>query len=168
MSPRPNNRKRARTKYSPSLVIISGGQTGADRAALDWAIRTGVPHGGWCPKGRLAEDGQIPKRYQLRETKTSHYSERTEKNVQDSDGTVIITVSAALTAGCALTAKLAEKHSKPLLRLNQLSPEPGILLAEFVHQQKIARLNVAGSRSSKEASVARLVRSALNQAFSRH
>ncbi|MGI8605082.1 MAG: YpsA SLOG family protein [Verrucomicrobiales bacterium] len=65
------------------IRIISGGQTGADRAALDWAIANGVPHGGWCPKGRLAEDGPIPDRYQLTETPTANYLQRNEWNVRD-------------------------------------------------------------------------------------
>ena len=72
------------------VKIISGGQSGVDRAALDAAIRLGIPHGGWVPKGRLAEDGPLPETYSLRETPTAVYAERTEKNVVDSDGTLII------------------------------------------------------------------------------
>ncbi len=75
-----------------SLKIISGGQTGADRAALDWAIRNGIPHGGWCPKGRKAEDGPIEAKYQLQETPSSKYLQRTDWNARDSDGTVIFSV----------------------------------------------------------------------------
>jgi predicted Rossmann-fold nucleotide-binding protein len=71
--------------------IISGGQTGVDRAALDVALELGIPCGGWCPKGRLAEDGSIDLRYPLKETNSSEYRERTEKNVEDSDGTLILT-----------------------------------------------------------------------------
>jgi hypothetical protein len=70
--------------------IVSGGQTGADRAALDWAIARHVPHGGWCPKGRKAEDGVIDARYELMETPSDFYEERTLWNVRDSDGTVIL------------------------------------------------------------------------------
>jgi hypothetical protein len=69
--------------------IISGGQTGADRAALDFAIYHDIRHGGWCPKGRLAEDGMIERRYELQETSSKSYPQRTEKNVRDSDGTAI-------------------------------------------------------------------------------
>ena len=89
--------------------IISGGQTGADRAALDFAIYHDIPHGGWCPKGRLAEDGVIEPRYQLRETSTKNYPERTEKNVREADGTVIFTIAPKLTGGSNKTAQLAAK-----------------------------------------------------------
>jgi hypothetical protein len=68
--------------------IVSGGQTGADRAALEWAVEHNIPYGGWCPKGRLAEDGPIDLRYQLQETPSSSYPQRTEWNARDSDGTV--------------------------------------------------------------------------------
>lgn len=73
----------------PIQKIISGGQTGVDRAALDWAINCGIPHGGWCPKGRLACDGTLHARYMLLETESSGYRQRTKRNVADSDGTVI-------------------------------------------------------------------------------
>ena len=72
--------------------IISGGQTGADCAALDFAIEHGIPHGGWCPGGRLAEDGPIDARYQLKETPSANYTQRTEWNVRDSDGTVVFSI----------------------------------------------------------------------------
>lgn len=81
------------------MKILSGGQTGTDRAALDWAIAHGIPHGGWCPKGRKAEDGPIDGRYQLQETPSSSYVERTEWNVRDSDGTVVFSIAAVLTGG---------------------------------------------------------------------
>src|SRR5678809_1173904 len=97
------------------LTIISGGQTGADRAALDFAIAHGLAHGGWCPKGRLAEDGSIPARYHLTELPTSDYPARTAKNVQESDGTVIISVDRRLTGGSLLTLKVAEQRCKPVL-----------------------------------------------------
>src|SRR5229473_8136967 len=97
--------------------IISGGQTGADRAALDWAIENGVPHGGWCPKGRLAEDGRIDIRYQLQEAPSSGYPQRTEWNVRDSDGTVIFSIAPVLTGGSKQTVNLAMKHQKPLFHI---------------------------------------------------
>ena len=98
--------------------IISGGQTGADRAALDFAIEHGLPHGGWCPKGRRAEDATIPSQYQLKETPSKNYSHRTEWNVRDSDGTVIFTIKATLTGGSRKTAEFAENHCKPCLHLS--------------------------------------------------
>src|SRR5262245_59379474 len=79
--------------------IVSGGQTGADRAALDFAIEHGLNHGGWCPKGRRAEDGPIPVRYLLKETQTNRYVQRNEWNVRDSDGTVIFTLKVSLSGG---------------------------------------------------------------------
>jgi putative molybdenum carrier protein len=100
------------------MRIISGGETGADRAALDFAIEREIPHGGWCPKGRLAEDGVIDERYQLRETSTRNYPQRTEKNILDSDGTIIVTISPKLTGGCKETASLAQKHQKPWVHLH--------------------------------------------------
>ena len=87
--------------------IISGGQTGADRAALDWAMANNIPHGGWCPLGRLAEDGKIDAQYNLLETPKADYLQRTEWNVRDSDATVIISLAPQLTGGSLATAELA-------------------------------------------------------------
>jgi len=98
--------------------IVSGGQTGADRAGLDFAIEHGLKHGGWCPKGRRAEDGRIPGRYELKETQATSYVRRTEWNVRDSDGTVIFTVMIRLTGGSKKTSNLARKHRKPCLHLS--------------------------------------------------
>jgi Circularly permutated YpsA SLOG family len=97
--------------------LISGGQTGADRAALDWAIFRDVPHGGWCPKGRKAEDSTITARYELEEIKTANYLERTKCNVIESDGTIIFTMSARLAGGSKRTADFAKRHGKPWLHL---------------------------------------------------
>src|SRR5437660_4356799 len=87
--------------------IISGGQTGADRAALDFAIANGIAHGGWCPKGRLAEDGRIAKRYRLVETLSRRYSQRTRWNVRDSDGTVVLSMRRRLSGGSKATRSYA-------------------------------------------------------------
>lgn len=86
--------------------IISGGQTGADRAALDWAIRNSVPHGGWCPRNRKAEDGRIPDGYVLKQTPSFGYSERTKWNVCDSDGTVVFTMSDNMTGASASRCRM--------------------------------------------------------------
>jgi hypothetical protein len=127
--------------------IVSGGQTGADRAALDWAIEHGIPHGGWCPKGRLAEDGEIPKRYDLQEMRSKDYLKRTEQNIIDSDGTVIFSMKPNLTGGSKRTAEFALKHQKPLLHIHGDIIEPGVQLVEFITQYEIKSLNVAGPRA---------------------
>src|SRR4051812_36868651 len=103
----------------PNITIISGGQTGADRAALDFAIQHGLSHGGWCPRLRRAEDGTIPSHYLLRETPSSHYSQRTEWNIRDSDATVVFSIKTRITGGTRLTYELAERLGKPLLYLSR-------------------------------------------------
>src|SRR5664280_2425978 len=94
------------------MKIISGGQTGVDRGTLDAAIAMGVPHGGWCPRGRLAEDGRIADCYQLRETDSPDYPSRTEQNVLDSDATLIL-YRGRIAGGTEFTLRLAEKHERP-------------------------------------------------------
>lgn len=131
--------------------IISGGQTGADRAALDVAIKLDIPHGGWVPKGRRAEDGALPDHYQLKEMPDSNYPSRTEQNVLDSDGTVIFS-HGALTGGSLLTKKLAIKHDRPWLHLdlNRTGAfEAAQKLKSWTERNHIGILNVAGSKASK-------------------
>jgi hypothetical protein len=145
--------------------IISGGQTGADRAALDWAIDQNTPHGGWCPKGRRAEDGTIPSQYLLKETPSENYQQRTEWNVRDSGGTVIFTIKATLTGGSKKTAEFAGKHQKPCLHLSaEASSDPASELRLFVQSKGIKVLNVAGSRASKEPDVGTFVMQVLSKA----
>jgi hypothetical protein len=148
-----------------SLKIISGGQTGADRAALDWAIKGRRPHGGWCPKGRWAEDGPISERYLLQETPSSNPAQRTEWNVRDSDGTAILSVASTLSGGSRLTAKFARDYGKPWLHLHSLVPAPALALSQFVRQHKIKVLNVAGPRASQAPPIGKFVRAILEQAF---
>jgi len=144
--------------------VVSGGQTGADRAALDFAIERGLKHGGWCPKGRRAEDGRIPSRYKLKETPTINYAQRTEWNVRDSDGTVICTLMAALTGGSKKTADLARKHGKPCLHLSAGgTADPAKELRAFIRPNRIKVLNVAGSRASEEPGVGNFVIDVLSQ-----
>jgi hypothetical protein len=144
--------------------IVSGGQSGADRAALDWALARGVACGGWCPKGRRAEDGALDARYPLTETPSEDYAQRTEWNVRDSDATVILSLAASLTGGSRLTRELAAKHRKPCLHLH-----PGLdaacLLAEFVREHRVRVLNVAGPRASNEPGVYAYVMGVLEAAF---
>src|SRR5215471_7567840 len=95
------------------LRIVSGGQTGVDRAALDAALELGVPCGGWCPRGRAAEDGPIDDRYPLHETPSRDVEQRTEWNVRDSDGTLILNRGPELTGGTLLTQRVAQRDRKP-------------------------------------------------------
>jgi hypothetical protein len=94
---------------------VSGGQTGADRAALDWALHHGLPCGGWCPKGRKAEDGFINQSYPLKESSSAAYLQRTEWNVRNSDATVLFSINSVLTGGSKKTVEFARKHNKPCL-----------------------------------------------------
>ncbi len=147
----------------PVERIVSGGQTGADRGGLDAAMELGIPHGGWCPAGRLAEDGSIPLRYQLRETESSDFAVRTERNVIDSDGTVLFTFGEPV-GGSALTAELASIHDKPLLHLNleeHDSCSAAAQLAVWLAQHGVRVLNVAGSRESQAPGIAEAVREVL-------
>ena len=132
--------------------IVSGGQTGADRAGLDAALALGLPIGGWCPQGRRAEDGPIPDRYPLVETPEADYDTRTRRNVEDSDGTLILNLG-KLDGGTALTAKLAKQIGKPCLIV---ALEDGIAPATFrdwLEANQIAVLNIAGPRESKRPGV---------------
>ena len=127
--------------------IISGGQTGVDRAALDAALAMEFPCGGWCPRGRLAEDGPIPERYPLAETETAEYTERTERNVFDSDGTLVLTRGEP-TGGTAYTIGCAEAHGRPYLLLDyDVEADPAIVI-EWAQTYEIQVLNVAGPRES--------------------
>jgi endonuclease YncB( thermonuclease family) len=131
--------------------IISGGQTGADRAALDFAIKHKIPHGGWVPEGRIAEDGPLPAKYKLTEMPTDSYQARTEQNVIDSDGTVLI-FHGRLTGGSAYTEKMANEHDRPCLHLD-LSKHNAFMLAlsmiNWIQEAKVTTLNIAGPRASK-------------------
>ncbi len=135
-----------RRPYLPAK-IISGGQTGVDRAALDVASELGALCGGWCPRGRRAEDGTIPEHYPLRETPSSDYVERTEWNVRDADATLVLTHGAP-TGGTALTVELARQYDKPcrIVDLGERSaaePEETRRWLGHIHPRT---LNVAGPR----------------------
>ncbi|MEA5573857.1 putative molybdenum carrier protein [Calothrix sp. UHCC 0171] len=150
-----------------SLKIVSGGQTGADRAALDWAIAHQVSHGGWCPKGRKAEDGILDARYNLTETPSSEYSERTEWNVRDSDGTVIFSIDKEIFEGTLLTVELAKKYEKPCIHIcrNLTDINPVSQFQLFLSKFGIVNLNIAGTRASGEPEVYQFVREILDRAF---
>jgi hypothetical protein len=127
--------------------VVSGGQTGVDRAALEVALELGIPCGGWCPKGRLAEDGCIPSRYPLIETPSAQYPQRTERNVRDSDATLVL-ARGTPGGGTAFTIRVAERLGRPhrLVDLaDALDPEAVRL---WLAVQAIATLNVGGPRES--------------------
>ena len=153
-------------KFLVLQKIISGGQTGADRAGLDFAIARGIPHGGWCPRGRLAEDGTIPARYQLSETPGPDPAQRTEWNVRASDGTVIFSIAPALIGGSRLTAELARQYRKPCLHLSRERDGDAAAgrLLDFLAEHEIGVLNVAGPRQSQEPEVGRFTNATLEQA----
>lgn len=143
--------------------IISGGQTGADLAALNWAIARGVPYGGWCPKGRKTEEGVLPERYALLETPTSSYLQRTEWNVRDSDATLVFTLNDKLGGGSKRTLEFADKLGKPWLHVR-----PGVhpkYVARFLSRHEVTVLNVAGKRESTAPGIGLLLHEVLSQAL---
>jgi hypothetical protein len=133
--------------------IVSGGQTGVDRGALDAAIAAGIPHGGWCPHGRLAEDGSIAAQYQLRETHSAKYYIRTRKNVLDSDATLIL-CHGPLTGGTDLTYRLAQRHAKPCLVVDLQQGPDAVEAQRWIEEHRVGVLNVAGPRESSHPGIA--------------
>ncbi|QDU40030.1 Putative molybdenum carrier [Maioricimonas rarisocia] len=134
------------------LKIVSGGQTGVDRAALDAAMGLKLPHGGWCPQGRRAEDGVIPARYQLQESKSRQYAVRTRWNVRDSDGTLIL-ARATLNGGTALTADVAASLGRPCLVVDPASAGSANTARQWMKTHSIRVLNVAGPRESSDPGI---------------
>ena len=145
--------------------IISGGQTGADRAGLDTALWHNFPHGGWCPKGRKAEDGPIGEQYNLTETHSADYLQRTEWNVRDSDGTIVFTFAAEVTGGSMRTVEFARKHKKPCLHIHRGYYQPAELIQVFIKEHSVHALNIAGSRESKEPGIHDWVKGVLDNAL---
>ena len=127
--------------------IISGGQTGVDRAVLDVALALGLPCGGWCPRGRRAEDGPIDARYPLRETPWDGYPQRTEWNVLDADGTLVLTNGVA-DRGTAFTMRTAQRYGKPCLVLDLAGSPTPEEVRTWARTQGVRVLNVAGPRES--------------------
>jgi hypothetical protein len=151
-----------------SVRIVSGGQTGADRGGLDAAIELGIPYGGWCPKGRKAEDGVIPAIYKLKETTSGDYWVRTEQNVMNADATVIFT-RGPLDGGSLLTAKYAGVYLKVYLHVDLSAASHDQAVAMLVSWLKelgpgIA-LNVAGQRESKSPGLQAQVKAVLLDAL---
>jgi len=140
--------------------VVSGGQTGVDRAALDVALELGIPCGGWCPRNRRAEDGEIPPWYPMQETPSRDYRVRTRWNVRDSDATLVLTRGEAR-GGTLLTVRLAVALGRPLRVVDlTLDPEPGAV-REWLETRRIQVLNVAGPRASEHPGLAGQVRAFL-------
>ncbi len=135
------------------MKIISGGQTGVDRAALDAAIALGIPHGGWCPRGRTAEDGRISSRYKLRQTDSPEYAVRTERNVLDADATLIL-YRGQLSGGTELTLQLAERHGRACMVVDLDDPPPPEAVRRWLDANRVEVLNVAGPRESQSPGIA--------------
>ena len=144
--------------------IISGGQTGVDRAALDVAIDRSIPCGGWCPHSRKAEDGTIDQRYPLRETPSQDYTQRTEWNVQDADATLIL-YEKPLEGGTLLTKKYALKKRKPCYVADLASDDVVALILDWIGSEQIRILNIAGPRESQRPGIYKKTYTTLNQVF---
>lgn len=157
------------------LTIISGGQTGADRAALDFAIAHNLRHDGWCPRGRRAEDGPLAECYNLHETPSFRYAERTEWNIRDSGGTVVFAIERPLRGGTRLTRDLARGQAKPTLVLverelplwgtAEQTRDLAKRLVQFVDDHDIGRLNIAGPRASQQPRIGLFVTAVLSAAW---
>jgi hypothetical protein len=147
--------------------IIAGGQTGADQAALDVAIKLGIPHGGWIPKGRLTENGPLEGKYQLQEIDSTSYNKRTEQNVIDSDGTLIIS-HGTLTGGSEFTREMAIQHNRPWLHVDlnkSIAFHAAQEISSWIKEHKIGVLNVAGPRASKNKKIYKAAADILEAAF---
>ena len=146
----PEHRQPTATGDRPLIdKLVSGGQTGVDRAALDAALRLSIPIGGWCPRGRLAEDGPIPQHYPLCETTTEDVAVRTELNVIDSDGTLILTTGVPID-GTVLTKLSAKHHARPFLEISLDHPTAPAEVHAWLQRYRIRVLNVAGPRESHQ------------------
>ena len=151
------------------MKIISGGQTGADRAALDFALERGIPIGGWVPRGRLAEDGRIPERYAgLVETESADPAVRTARNVRDSDATLILS-HGPLDGGSLLTHREATRIGKAVLHLDLQAialDAAADRLRVWLGEVRPAILNVAGPRASRDPDIAAATGAVLRAALS--
>lgn len=149
---------------SGRMMIVSGGQTGVDRAALDVALALGCPCGGWCPKGRKAEDGRLPLRYPLTETPSAGYGQRTQWNVRDADGTLVLN-RGELDGGTAQTVAVAHRLRKPCLVLDLDHPPSPSAVRRWIRDHRITVLNIAGPRESKRPGISQLAVQFLREVF---
>jgi len=144
--------------------VISGGQTGVDRGALDAALESGIPIGGWCPHARRAEDGEIPAKYPLQETEGATYVHRTELNIRDSDATLVLTWGPP-TGGTRLTVVLAKNLDKPCLLVDLDSDSTPDQVIHWLEDQRVTCLNVAGPRASKYPQIYEAAHGFLREVF---
>lgn len=158
------NARGGRQLFRPTL-IISGGQTGVDRGALEAAMALGIAHGGWCPKGRLAEDGIIPPQYQLQETPSSQYAVRTEWNVRDSDATLIF-CRGPLSGGTLWSWQCAAQYGRPCWIVDLLQPIDWEGLRQWLERVRPHVLNIAGPRESQAPGIQQQVQEVLIRLFS--
>jgi hypothetical protein len=149
-----------------TLTLVSGGQTGVDRAALDAALELGLACGGWCPAGRLAEDGVIPDSYPLNELASHDPADRTERNVRDSDATLVLH-RGGLSGGTELTARLARQFGRPLLIRDLAAPVDAGPVAAWLSLNRVRVLNCAGPRESEAPGIAAQARPLLAEILSR-
>jgi len=147
--------------------IISGGQTGADQGALDTAIRLGIDHGGWIPRGRKTEAGPLPDKYRLTEMPTGEYPPRTEKNVVSAEATVIFS-HGPLSGGTLLTQQMAEHHGRPCLHVDldtKSAFDAARNLSDWIRTYNIRVLNVAGPRASQDPRIYQATGDILESAY---
>ena len=134
------------------MKIISGGQTGVDRAALDVALELGIACGGFCPKGRTSEDGVIPEKYPLTETITDDYPERTELNVRTGDGTLVL-IDRDADKGTSLTLTLCKFYNKPFMIVDLAEKNHAENVVLWIKENNMDVLNIAGSRASSSPEI---------------
>ncbi len=154
-------------RQSPPRVekIISGGQTGVDRAALDVALAMGISCGGWCPRGRRAEDGCIPSRYPLVEMTSANYAARTKRNVREADATLIL-FRGEPSGGTLLTQRTVARLGKPYLSVDLHAPTALAAIVAWLRESTIRILNVAGPRESQSPGIALQATQLLHDVFS--
>ncbi len=133
---------------APAIKIISGGQTGVDRAALDVALKLGIECGGWCPQGRLAEDGLIDEKYPLQETPSTEYIQRTEWNVRDCDG-VLILIWGDPVGGTKKAIEFTSVYKKPMLHIDLQKSERIQTVGDWIKAHQITTINIVGPRASE-------------------
>jgi hypothetical protein len=150
--------------------IISGGQTGADRAALDISMAFGIPHGGWIPKGRKTEDGRLPDRYRMKEVLSISYAQSSQMNVLDSDGTLIVS-HGRLTGVPASTQELSKKHRRPCLHidLEEIAYDKATdIVCSWIEIRGIHTLNVAGPRATRDPNIYEATKELLKRIIQRY